>query len=175
MVIHTTVTTLGLGCGVARSAFPSMFQSWDGQRHGRSYLREMELDVDVEGCMESWRGRVCPECQDGHIPSEGSVSKGVLWQAHCRHDGWNDQLWTKYLLKIIDGTSRHSVLVWTAYEPELNTLNMFNSVRFCIWWFGWTKPMVWFSIHKKSSLNQMELDRGNTTHIQTFSTVEALC
>ena len=44
----------------------------------KSYLREMEFDVDVEGCTESWRGRVCPECQGGHIPSEGSVSRGVL-------------------------------------------------------------------------------------------------
>ena len=80
MVIHTTVTTLGLRCKVAQSAFPSMFRSWDGRRHGWSYLREMEFDVDVEECMEIWRGGVCPECQGRHIPSEGSVSRGVLWQ-----------------------------------------------------------------------------------------------
>ena len=79
MVIHTTVTTLGLGCEVARSAFPSMFQSWDGRRHRQSYLREMEFAVNVEGCTESWRGRVCPEYQGRHIPLEGSVSRGVLW------------------------------------------------------------------------------------------------
>ena len=78
MVIHTTVTTLGLGCKVARSAFPSMFRSWDGQRHGQSYLREMGFGIDVEGCTESWRGGVCPECQGRHIPLEGSVSGGVL-------------------------------------------------------------------------------------------------
>ena len=38
----------------------------------------MEFDVDVEGCMESWRGGVCLECQDGHILLEGLVSEGVL-------------------------------------------------------------------------------------------------
>ena len=80
MVIHTTVTTLRLGCKVAWSAFPSMFRSWDGWRHRRSYLREMGFAIDVEGCTESWRGRVCPECQGKHIPLEGSVSRGVLWQ-----------------------------------------------------------------------------------------------
>ena len=79
MVIHTTVTTHRLGCEVARSAFPSMFWSWDRQRHRQNYLREMEFAIDVEGCMESWRGRVCPECQGRHILLEGSVSGGVLW------------------------------------------------------------------------------------------------
>ena len=78
MVIHTTVTTHRLGCEVARSVFPSMFWSWDGRRHGRNYLREMEFAIDVEGCTESWRGGVCPECQGRHILSEGSVSGGVL-------------------------------------------------------------------------------------------------
>ena len=78
MVIHTTVTTHGLGCEVARSVFPSMFWSWDGWRHGRNYLREMEFAVNVEGCMESWRGGVCPGCQGRHIPLEGLVSRGVL-------------------------------------------------------------------------------------------------
>ena len=78
MVIHTTVTTLGLGCEVAQSAFPSMFRSWDRWRHRQNYLREMEFAVDVEGCTESWRGGVCLKCQGRHILSEGSVSGGVL-------------------------------------------------------------------------------------------------
>ena len=78
MVIHTTVTTLGLGCEVARSVFPSIFRGWDGRRHGQSYLREMEFAVNVEGCTESWRGGVCPECRGRHIPSEGSVSRCPL-------------------------------------------------------------------------------------------------
>ena len=78
MVIHTTVTTHGLGCKVAQSVFLSMFRSWDRWRHGQNYLREMEFAIDVEGCMESWRGRVCPECQGRHILSEGLVSGGVL-------------------------------------------------------------------------------------------------
>ena len=69
-----------IGCGVAQSVFLSMFRSWDRWRHRQSYLREMEFDVNVEGCTESWRGRVCPECQDGHILSEGLVSEDVLWQ-----------------------------------------------------------------------------------------------
>ena len=56
---------------------------WDGRRHGQSYLREMEFAIDVEGCTESWRGGVSPECQGRHIPSEGSVSGGVLWQYPC--------------------------------------------------------------------------------------------
>ena len=40
----------------------------------------MEFAVDVEGCTESWRGRVCLECQGRHIPLKGSVSGGILWQ-----------------------------------------------------------------------------------------------
>ena len=64
---------------VAQNAFPSVFWSWSRQRHKQNYLREMEFAADVEGCMESWRGRVCLECQGRHILSEGSVSGGVLW------------------------------------------------------------------------------------------------
>ena len=97
MVIHTTVTTLRLGCKVARSAFPSMFQGWDGRRHRWSYLREMEFSVDVEGCTESWRGGVCPECQGRHIPLEGSVSGGVLWQFH-----WYSESYTLSLTSWLD-------------------------------------------------------------------------
>ena len=78
MVIHTTVTTCGLGCEVTRSAFPSMFWNWNKQRCRQNYLREMEFAADVEGYMESWRGRVCPECRGRHILSEGSVSGSVL-------------------------------------------------------------------------------------------------
>ena len=78
MVIHTTVTTHGLGCEVAWSAFPSMFWSWSRWRHEQNYLREIEFSADVEGYTESWRSGVCPECQGRHIPSEGSVSRGVL-------------------------------------------------------------------------------------------------
>ena len=78
MVIHTTVTTRGLRCEATQSTFPSMFWNWNGQRHGWNYLREMEFATDVEGYMESWRSRVCPEYQGRHIPSEGSVSGGVL-------------------------------------------------------------------------------------------------
>ena len=78
MAIHTTVTTHGLRCEVAQSAFLSMFRSWSGWRHERNYLREMEFAADVDGCTESWRGRVCLECQGRHILSEGLVSGGVL-------------------------------------------------------------------------------------------------
>ena len=79
MVIHTTVTTCGLGCKVTRSVFLSMFWSWNRWRCRWNYLRQMEFAANVEGYTESWRGGVCLECQGRHFLSEGSVSGGVLW------------------------------------------------------------------------------------------------
>ena len=74
------MATHGLKCEVTWSMFPSMFLNLNRQRGGWNYLRGMEFAIDVEEYMESWRDRVCPECQGRHILSEGSVNKGVLWQ-----------------------------------------------------------------------------------------------
>ena len=78
MVIHTTMAICRLTCKVTWRVFLSMFQNLNGRRHRQNYLRGMEFAANVEGYTESWRDRVCPECRGRHIPSEGSVNRGVL-------------------------------------------------------------------------------------------------
>ena len=64
---------------VTQSMFPSMFQNLNRWRWRWNCLRGMEFAVDVGEYMESWRDRICLECQGRHILSEGLVSGGVLW------------------------------------------------------------------------------------------------
>ena len=86
MAIHTTIATNGLEHEVNWSAFPSMFWNLNGWRCGWNCLRGMEFVIDVEEYMESWKDRICLECRGGHILSEESVDRGVLWQAKgCEH------------------------------------------------------------------------------------------
>ena len=81
MVIHTTIATNGLKHEVTQSMFPSVFRNLNGQRPRWNCLRRMEFVINVEEYMESWKDRICPECQGGHIPSEESVNRGVLWHS----------------------------------------------------------------------------------------------
>ena len=72
------MATHRLECEVTWSMFPSMFQNLNRWRCRWNCLRGMEFAINVEEYMESWRDGICLECRGRHIPSEESVSRGVL-------------------------------------------------------------------------------------------------
>ena len=78
MATDTTIATNRFKRKVTQSMFPSMFRNLNRQRPGQNYLRRVEFVVDVGEYMESWKDRICLECQGGHIPLEESVNGGVL-------------------------------------------------------------------------------------------------